>query len=362
MKQRVPIYKLLLNPFPYICFFEAFLSIAKNIIYISQSDSYFDLVLLWGTVSSIIYIALGTIFAKKNKIILFMFYILETCCRIFVSTSYYHTSLNYEILLISFFSVFYLFSTDIKVYKVPYFFSILLIVLTMFHSFSVKTVYFLPLSAMSDNMITFSKVESLSTIILTSVQLILISISSSLSLRKIRLKNEVTQKKLEYITCHDTLTGLMNRYLAFTYFSNCETRKTNEGLDYGIAILDIDDFKKINDLYGHDCGDFVLKSYTQELRKRLPHQNKISRWGGEEFVIIFPKITQETIFELDTIRELLSLTPFYYNGITIHVSATYGISSSRKLASANDILNDADAHLYIGKENGKNRLVVSENF
>lgn len=362
MKKRIPFYKLFLNPFPYICFFEAFLCIIKNLIYISSSDSYFDLVLIWGTISSIIYISLGTVFAKKHKIVLFMFYIFETCLRIIVSTSYYHTSLNYEILLVSFLSVFYLFSTDIKTYLIPNIFSILFIILTMIHTFTIKTVYILPLSAMSDNLILFSKVESLCTIILTSVQLILISISSSLSLRKIRLKNEATQKKLEYITCHDTLTNLMNRYLAFTYFSNCETRKINEGLDYGIAILDIDDFKKINDLYGHDCGDFILKSYTQELRKRLPHQNQISRWGGEEFVIIFPKITQETIFELDTIRELLSLTPFYYNGVPIHVSATYGISSSRKLASANDVLNDADAHLYIGKENGKNRLVVSENF
>lgn len=362
MRKKLSFYKVLVNPFPYICFLTALLIIIKNIIYISFGDSYFDPILLWGTLSSICYITLATAFSKKHKIVLFLFYILETCMRIIFASALYHSSLNYEILLVSFFSVFYLFSTDIKTYKIPNIIAIVLITLTMLHTFTFRSIYFIPISAMSENIILLSKVESFSTIILTSIQLILISISSSFSLRKIRLKNEAAQKKLEYITCHDTLTGLMNRYLTFTHFSNCETRKLNEGLDYGIAILDIDDFKKINDIYGHDCGDFVLKSYTQELRKRLPHQNKIGRWGGEEFVIIFPKITPETFFELDTIRELLSLTPFYYNGVPIHITATYGISSSRVLTSADAILADADDHLYIGKENGKNRLVVSENF
>lgn len=362
MSKKISFYKVLINPFPYICILTGFLTIVKNVIYISFGDSYFDPTLVWGTIVSIAYITLATLFSKKYKIILFMFYIIETCARIIFSTTLYHSSLNYEILLVSFFSVFYLFSTDNKIYIIPNIFSIILISLTMAHTFAYRTIYFIPVTAMTDNMILLSKVESFTTIVLTSIQLILISISSSFSLRKIRLKNEAAQKKLEYITCHDTLTGLMNRYLAFTFFSACETRKLNEGIDYGIAILDIDDFKKINDIYGHDCGDFVLKSYTQELRKRLPHQNKISRWGGEEFVIIFPKITPETIFELDTIRELLSLTPFYYNGTPVHVTATYGISSSKNLPSADAILNDADAHLYLGKENGKNRLVVSENF
>lgn len=362
MKKKIPFYKLLVNPFPYICFVTALLTVIKNIIYISLGDSYFDPILLWGTIAAIAYIMLATLFAKKHKIILFLFYIIEICLRIVFASALYHTSLNYELLLVSFFSVFYLFNTNIKIYKIPNIFAIILIVLTMAHTFTFKTVYFIQITSMQENMLLLSKVESFNTIILTSIQLIIISIASSFSLRKIRLKNDTAQKKLEYITCHDTLTGLMNRYLTFTHFSNCESRKLNEGLDYGIAILDIDDFKKINDIYGHDCGDFVLKSYTQELRKRLPDQNKISRWGGEEFVIIFPKITPETIFELDTIRELLSLTPFYYNDIPIHVTATYGISSSRNLPSADAVLNDADQHLYIGKENGKNRLVVSDNF
>ena len=82
----------------------------------------------------------------------------------------------------------------------------------------------------------------------------------------------------------------------------------NENIDYAIAILDIDDFKNINDIYGHDCGDFILKSYTQELRKKLDPQIKIARWGGEEFVIIFPRLSSETVFELDTIKEYNKLS------------------------------------------------------
>lgn len=362
MKLRHISHKILANPFPYICYLTAIITLLKNIIYICNYDINLDPLLLWGATATICYFTLASLFHTKHRIILFFFYIGESCLRIIFFTQLLRTNINYEILLISFLAVFYLFSEYHKNHKISYIAALLLIASAIIHTFIFKIIYYRPLSMLTENQILFSKVESYSNLTITSIQLLIASICSSISLKKMHLKNEATQKKLEYITCHDILTGLMNRYRAFTFFSSCETRKINEGIEYGIAILDIDDFKQINDVYGHDAGDAVLKNYTAELRKRLPLQNKIARWGGEEFLIIFPKITSETIFELDTIRELLSLTPFHYNGQIIHVTATYGISSSRTFSSATEVLNDADNHLYIGKQNGKNRLVVSEKF
>ncbi|MBP5402233.1 MAG: GGDEF domain-containing protein [Treponema sp.] len=362
MKTKNLSYRILANPFPFICYIIAVTMFIKNIIYVSNYDVHYDPILIWGTLATIAYFTLGILFRTKHKFILFLFYVFETCLRAVIFTSILKCDAKYEVIYVAFFAVFYLFSEYFRNREILFIGIVTFISATAVHTFIYKTVFYKPILSMSSSQLLFSQVESFSNLTLASVQLIIISIYVAIVLKKMYIKNDVTQKKLEYITRHDILTGLMNRYRAFTIFSNCESRKLNEGIEYGIAILDIDDFKKVNDNYGHGAGDFILKSYTQELRKRLPLQNKIARWGGEEFLIIFPKITSETIFELDTIRELLSLTVFHYNNQIIHVTATYGISSSKNFSSAIEVLDDADKHLYIGKQNGKNRLVVSEKF
>lgn len=181
-------------------------------------------------------------------------------------------------------------------------------------------------------------------------------------MRRITKRAKFLQHELEYTANHDVLTGLMNRRRTNEIFKHCTFRKEEEDINYAVCIFDIDDFKKVNDTYGHDAGDFVLKSYTHAIWKALPEPIRIGRWGGEEFVIIYPTITEETIFELEAIREKLSSTPIIYNGTPIHVSATFGISSSRGCKTTEEVLTDADHHLLDGKNHGKNRIVVSEKF
>lgn len=362
MKPKFSPMQILTNPFPFICYTTGVLLLIKSLILLFNYNEFFKPVLIWGFCSAIFYTVLTTVLKRHNIFILYLCYILESCLRITYSIAFTQCDPKYEILLISFFIVSYLFNADTRKNKVLYTISLILISLSIVHTFYFKFKIHIPLIELNPLQLLFTKTEVYSNIIITCVQLIVISLHSAIALKKMHLKNEITQEKLEYITCHDILTGLMNRYLALSHFTNAESRKMNENIDYAIAILDIDDFKKINDVYGHDCGDFILKSYTQELRKKLGPQIQIARWGGEEFVIIFPRLTSETVFELDTIRELLSLSPFIYNGQIIHVSATYGMSSSRHLNSAFEILNDADSNLLIGKQNGKNRLVVSQKF
>lgn len=350
------------KPFSFICYFSAFLSAVKNVIFCVNYDSFFNPFLYWGIFSAALYLIFAAVFNSKNRIFLFMFYIIETCARICYSIYFAKCEPRYDILLISLFIVCSFFKMQYSRNNAIYIVSLCMTFITLFAVFYFKYSLYKSFVFFSEPQKLFYAVEIFCNIFITCSHLIIFSFSTSMNLRRIYKKNSNIQKKLEYITCHDLLTGLMNRYRATTFFASCELRKQNENIDYAIAILDIDDFKKINDTYGHNCGDFILKSYTQNLRKKLPLQNKISRWGGEEFIIIFPIITSETIFELDSIRELISLTPFCFNNQTIYVTATYGISSSRHFSSAYEVLNDADSHLLIGKENGKNRLVVSEKF
>ncbi len=175
-------------------------------------------------------------------------------------------------------------------------------------------------------------------------------------------KSHFLEEELESMATHDVLTGLVNRRRTMKIFNACEERKAYEGVDFAICIFDIDNFKKINDTYGHDAGDFVLKAYSAAVRESYPEPTTVARWGGEEFLIIFPTITQSTVYELDRTRKRIAETPITYNGERITVTATFGISSSRQFSSASDVLTDADHMLLDGKDNGKNRLVVSEKF
>ena len=362
MKTKALAMRILTNPFPYICFITAAILLLNSLAMFGHYHTFFLPVLIWNTASAAVYVTITLLLHKKNTFLLYMFYIIESCLRIAYSITITKCDPKFEILLISFFIICYLFSNVYKTNKKFFILSLTVISLTIIHTFFYKFQVYISKEELTPPQLLYTRITLFSNITITCIQLILISLNSSISLMKMRIKNESTQKKLEYITCHDTLTGLMNRYLALSFFTTCESRKANESIEYAIAILDIDDFKKINDTYGHDCGDFVLKSYTHELKSKLDPQTAVARWGGEEFLIIFPRISSETVFELDTIRELLSLSPFYYNGQIIHVSATYGMSSSKHWNSAIEVLNDADKNLLIGKQNGKNRLVVSQKF
>lgn len=180
--------------------------------------------------------------------------------------------------------------------------------------------------------------------------------------RKLRLKQTVLHKKLSNLAKHDPLTGLMNRRRTHEIFDLCTNKKIADGTEYAIAIADIDDFKKINDTYGHDAGDWILKSFTRNLWNLLPAPIKIGRWGGEEFIIIFPTINNNTIYNFEQVRRRIVEKPIIYQNMKIPVTATFGISSSRQANSPEEVLNDADKMLLTGKTNGKNRIVVSEKF
>lgn len=199
-------------------------------------------------------------------------------------------------------------------------------------------------------------------VITALLMLVYAGFNTLIILRHINHRTHFLQQELNYSAKHDVLTGLMNRRRTVEIFGQCELLKAQENVNYAICIFDIDNFKRINDTYGHDAGDFVLKSYSKGVLDAFPPPVRVARWGGEEFLIIFPSITTETIFELENVRKRLSETPIVYNGTAIPVTATFGICSSRTLTAATDILYEADQMLLEGKSTGKNRVVVSERF
>jgi len=136
--------------------------------------------------------------------------------------------------------------------------------------------------------------------------------------------------------------------------------ETKRGFAVGIA--DIDDFKKVNDTYGHDCGDFVLVKLTQSFLQKIRVTDSVCRWGGEEFLFLFPEtIEQGAMIVVERIRKSIEELNIDYRGNLIKVTITIGVSfyNGQDNLDGKELVNRADKALYKGKSEGKNKVVFS---
>lgn len=155
-----------------------------------------------------------------------------------------------------------------------------------------------------------------------------------------------SQEELSSEAMHDKLTGLPNRYYMSSVFPKIMNRNC------WLAIADLDDFKQLNDTYGHNCGDYVLQTVAEILRQQ--DGIEVCRWGGEEFLIASAKQDAEIL--QDVHRQIASF-PFEYQGTKLHVTATIGMAWYREGHSIDEWINTADEKLYEGKKHGKNQVV-----
>ena len=171
---------------------------------------------------------------------------------------------------------------------------------------------------------------------------------------KLTFKSERT---LSFMVAHDRLTGLFSRYFMNEYLDRFLEMADKE--NNWIAIADIDDFKNVNDTYGHNCGDYVLETIGNLMKKELPEEI-VCRWGGEEF-LVFGKTEdggKDAVKKLNKVRELIQNYNFSYEGHAMSVTITIGVCNYQNGRSIEDWVGCADKRLYEGKVTGKNKVVA----
>ncbi len=166
------------------------------------------------------------------------------------------------------------------------------------------------------------------------------------------------QKSIRGFIGTDPLTGLNNRRYVMEALEKIRERASSTGEPFSLSIGDIDFFKKVNDTYGHNAGDEVLKAVAGILKESMVGKGFAARWGGEEFIMVFDRYSSlqaKTVLEetLDRIRAAVVQT----EGFDIKVTMTFGVSDG-SMASIEEIVNDADEKLYYGKQNGRNRIII----
>ncbi len=152
----------------------------------------------------------------------------------------------------------------------------------------------------------------------------------------------------------DSLTALYNRRSC----NNQLKALIRENKKFTVVMCDIDWFKKINDQYGHDCGDYILTSISTMIRGSVDGCGFASRWGGEEFLLIYELDLEDVKQKVEMLAEHIRNNIFEYEEKQVRVTMTFGIKEMAGNVPYEEVIKEADDKLYTGKRNGRNQIVV----
>ncbi len=165
----------------------------------------------------------------------------------------------------------------------------------------------------------------------------------------------LANQKLKLAADTDPLTRLPNRRAILEVLAEIDRDKDDT---ISIAIGDIDHFKLVNDTYGHDAGDEVLKTISNLTMRFMDKKGYCARWGGEEFLLVFSNTNgDEAYLMLDHFRRKIGETVTEYEGNKIQVTMTFGLEEHGFFQTTDKTIKDADDKLYTGKNTGRNKVV-----
>ena len=164
-------------------------------------------------------------------------------------------------------------------------------------------------------------------------------------------------EELEKYVNYDPLTHLLNRRSMDNYLQEAHRMAKTGMTPFCLLMMDIDDFKLINDTWGHECGDEVLRGVAKIVSSSVGKDDCVFRWGGEEILVLLKadEIIARRVAE--RIRIAIQKNTFEYNRTRIGVTITIGISAYSPEKGIQDMMNEADKKLYDGKRSGKNQVV-----
>lgn len=177
-------------------------------------------------------------------------------------------------------------------------------------------------------------------------------------IQRIQSALRIRNRHLDKMASIDSLTHLWNRRSMNVFLENAVNAYQNTNQEFSLILCDIDDFKLINDTYGHSCGDEVLTHISNLIRSCVRSDDFVCRWGGEEILILVQGPLPVAKVLAERIRAQVELTPTLYEEKEVHHTMTFGISPYQPDCPVEESIRTADNNLYVGKRHGKNQVIV----
>ena len=188
---------------------------------------------------------------------------------------------------------------------------------------------------------------------------LLARVKTQLELQKLIKELEVSKEELKLLASTDSMTKLYNRRYFMEVSEHILNLKKRNNTDLAVMMLDIDYFKKINDTYGHQVGDDVIIAFSEILKESTRKSDIICRWGGEEFVILFPETNAEVLIKIaEKIRKIIANKVLKIDNVNdIGITVSIGVSEVDDLSIKDSII-QADKALYEAKQSGRNKVCI----
>jgi diguanylate cyclase (GGDEF)-like protein len=175
-------------------------------------------------------------------------------------------------------------------------------------------------------------------------------------------KLDQTLSDLRRQATHDELTGLLNRRETYRILTDECERSSRTGRPFALALMDVDEFKRVNDAHGHPVGDVVLRHVARVLGSQVRRVDKFARFGGEEFALIMPETGRdEAVKAMERLRRLLEESGCEVDGVAepVRVTMSAGVAvGPGHGTTANALIDAADRALYLAKKAGRNRVLA----
>lgn len=170
---------------------------------------------------------------------------------------------------------------------------------------------------------------------------------------ELRERNEV----LEKVSRTDVLTGLWNRRHLEEHLGAVASAARRRETPYSVLMIDIDQFKRVNDQNGHAVGDTVLREVATRLRSGIRTEDQVARWGGEEFLAVLPSTSQDDARRVaERLRGSIEDAPVLAGGLNVSMTISIGIAAG--IRDPEELIESAGRSLYKAKEAGRNRVVA----
>lgn len=317
------------------------------------------ILMLFGFFSGLYFIILVRNLIKKEKYIFGMVMaIMEVILTAFVCTIYLGFGAGFSMYLFACISAIFYITFIIEALQkkdaLPLMFSLLLLI-----SYIVNYALMLFIEPVTN--IKGAPLERILHITNCSISIIMIIVFNFLFMWEMRARNKMLSDKneqLDIMAHRDPLTRLLNRRSMSERMKESMNSLKVSGRRFSLILADIDDFKHVNDTFGHDAGDLVLVTVANIMKESLREEDVVCRWGGEEFLILIKDPIEMATLSADKIRKNVEASEVNFARQTIKITLTLGVAESIPGYRIEQLIQQADDKLYKGKKNGKNCVVV----